>query len=376
MNRFDQNELNAVANVIKSGKLSEFFADFRGGPNVQAFEEEFASYLGCKHAISVSNGTVSLEIGLLALGIQKGDEVITTPLSFAASSTSIARVGAKPVFVDISPDTLNIDQYLIEEAITPKTKAIMPVPLLGMPCDMITINRIAAEHNLLVIEDAAQSLGAWWIKPELKMGTWGHTGSFSLQATKTITSGGEGGMIVTSIDDIADKCRSIRNHGNVYGEMIEQVPCTNGRMTEMQAAFGREQLKKLEAFIEIQKRNAFHLMSRVGSPLNPVYPESEWNKSIFYIIPFTLGKNSLTRDQFIAKTRQAGISQGIPGQNIGYYNKVLYEYPILQRYLKKRCINAEWARDHVMLFDIHRWNKTPGDMENYAKTFEKLLATA
>jgi perosamine synthetase len=376
MNRFDHNELDAVAKVIQSGKLSEFFADFRGGPVVQAFEQEFKTYLGCKHAISVSNGTVSLEIGLTALGIGKGDEVITTPLSFAASSTSIVRVGAKPVFIDIDPETLNLDPYLIEDAITLKTKAIMPVPLLGMPCDMVTINKIAADHDLLVIEDAAQSLGAWWAEPKLKMGTFGHVGSFSFQATKTITSGGEGGMIVTSIDDIADKCRHIRNHGNVYGEMAEEVPCTNARMTEMQAAFGREQLKKLGRFIQTQWENARHLMTCISTPLRPVYQEADWPKSIYYLIPITLGKNAITRDQFIAKTRQAGISQGVPGQNIGYYKKVLYEYPILNKYLKKRCINAEWARDHVMLFDVHRWNKTLEDMENYAKIFDKLLATA
>lgn len=369
MERFDEREIEAVTQVIKSGKLSQFFRNFRGGDQIIAFEEEFASYIGTNYAISVSNGTVSLEITLQALGVKSGDEVITTPLSFIATGTAILRVGATPIFVDINPSTLNIDHTKIEKAITPKTVAILPVSLLGYPADMKAIMQVAG--GIPVIEDAAQALGA--SINGIKIGTFGVAGSFSFQETKQISTLGEGGMIVTNNREVAEKCRNIRNHGNAYGTLTNQV-CTNARMSEAQAAFGRVQLQKLDAFNKIQRRNAEHFLEIIDSDwfkrVYP-YPTPKDINPIYLLIPVVFAGD---RDKLIQDLTQKGISRGVPGQNVGYYKKLIYEHPIfyhdckIRKYnYKRKCPNSEWARDNVLLLDLHRWRKTKVDMENYAK---------
>ena len=396
MERFDERELDAVAEVIRSGELSRFFNSFAGGKNVQAFEEEFANYLGCKYAVSVSNGTVALEVALAALDLKLGDEVITTPLTFIATATAILCVGAKPVFVDIDPETLNMDELQVEDSITRKTKAILSVSLLGKPARMSILQSIANDYHLTLVEDAAQALGT---RSDLDQGAWrgnsalpSHIGTvsdiatFSFQESKSITSGGEGGMIATDSDELADLCRHIRNHGNTYGTLEMTQPCTNARMTEMQAAFGRVQLTKLDEFILIQRKNAQVLFDNLKQPLIPVYTEMD---STYYLIPYYIDPDGVTkftdmipsyavqykmsRDEFIEKCRQAGVSKGIPGQNIGYYKKLVYDNPIFQKYKPKHgCMNAEWARDNILLFDVHRWNKTPEDMVKTAEVINKI----
>jgi dTDP-4-amino-4,6-dideoxygalactose transaminase len=370
MDRFDESELEAVKEVIRSGELSRFFTDFSGGRYVQAFEEDFAKYLGVEHAISVCNGTVSLEIALQAMGIKRGQEVITTPLSFIATGTAILRVGAKPVFVDIDKSTLNIDADLIENAITRRTRAIITVSLNGMPCSMYVVNSIARKHNLMVLEDAAQSLGA--SIDGQKIGTYGLCGCFSFQESKTITTLGEGGMIVTNDFCIAEKARNIRNHGNVYGTM-DDVVCTNARMTEAQAAFGCMQLRKLDSFNEVSKRNAEYFLSHLKPPFASVWNMTDEPaakllrksyRSSYYLMP-VVASPDVRRDHFVQYTKDCGLSKGAPGQNVGYYKRLIYENKIFQSNPKGRlpdCPNAEWAQKNVYLFDIHRWNKTKKDM--------------
>jgi len=353
MPRFDSREVEAVNKVIVSGKLSRFFQNFRGGENVRAFEREFAEYLGVKHAISVCNGTVSLETALTALGVGRGDQVITTSLSFIATATAILRVGASPVFVDIEPDTLNIDPFQIEDAITKCTKAILPVSLCGMPVAMPQIMSIAQDHDLPVLEDAAQSLGA--SIGNYKIGSFGNLASFSFQETKSLTTLGEGGMIVTDDDELAEKCRHIRNHGNVYGDnenFKEDLVCTNLRMTEAAAAFGRVQLSKLDMFNKTQIENAEYFLSHLPRPLSPVYRKSAQIHPIYLLMPVIA--NDVNRDDFIEYLKEKNISKGVPGQNVGYYKSLIYDAPIFHPYYRV-CLNAEWARDNVMVFDIHRW---------------------
>lgn len=257
-------EEQAVLRVLRSGKLTQ-------GEVVRQFEEEFATYVGTKHAIAASNGTTALHLSLLAAGIGPGDEVITTAFTFIASANAILYTGAKPVFVDIEEDTFNINPDLIEKKITPKTKAIMPVDLYGLPANMKAIAKIAREHKLSVIEDACQAHGA--TINNKKTGSYGLAGCFSFYATKNMTTG-EGGMVTTNNSQFAEKIRLLRSHGmkkRYYHDYLGY----NFRMTEMEAAMGIEQLKKLEVFNSKRIANAGYLTKKLhGIPgiITPTVP--------------------------------------------------------------------------------------------------------
>lgn len=338
--------------------------DFKGGEFVQAFERNFADYIGCKYAVSVSNGTTALEVALAALGIKRGDEVITTPLSFVATGTAILRVGATPVFADIQKNTLNIDPKQIKKAMSPKTKLILPVSLNGMPCDYDEINEIASRADVLVLEDAAQSLGATY-RGE-KTGVFANMSTFSFQESKTMTTLGEGGMIVTDDPRFYERALNIRNHGNIYGTMTDVV-CTNARMTEAQAAFGIMQLHKLDDFNRIQRENAEFFLQHLKLPFKSVYnyPLPKGVRPNYYLMPVL---STWDRDAFLQHMKDVGISQGVPGQNVGYYRKLIPESTVFHRHRRSRetvCPNAGWAKQNVLLFDVHRWNKTKKDMRKY-----------
>lgn len=244
-------ELAAVTGVLTSGQLAQ-------GERVAAFERRFAELCQVKEAIAVSSGTAALHLALLAHGIGPGDEVITTPFSFAATANTILLVGATPVFVDIEPDSYNIDPALVEAAITPRTRAIMPVHLYGNPCDMDRLGRVAAAHHLVVIEDACQAhAAAIRGKP---VGSFG-TGCFSFYATKNMTTG-EGGMITTDDPEIAASARLWRSHGQQ--QRYHHIALGyNLRMTDIQAALGLAQLEKLEAWTEQRIANAALLTARL-----------------------------------------------------------------------------------------------------------------
>jgi perosamine synthetase len=255
-------EKQAVMEVLDSGMLAQ-------GPRTAKFEERFAQACGVKHAVATSSGTTALHIALLAHGIGEGDEVITTPFTFIASANSILFTGAKPVFVDIQPDTFNLDPGLIERAITPKTKAIMPVHLYGYVCDMDALQAIADKHGLIIIEDACQAVGASY--KDKKAGSFG-TGCFSLYATKNVMSG-EGGMITTNDDAIAEQCQLLRSHGmkrRYYHDMLG----FNFRMTDLCAAIGLVQLDRLEDFTAKRRANAAYLNSKINSVITPRVKEN------------------------------------------------------------------------------------------------------
>jgi len=370
MTRFDEKEIKAVTDVIRSGNLSSFFKSFHGGEHVQAFEKEFAEYIGVNHAISVSNGTVALEIALKALGIGKGDEVITTPCSFAATSTAILAIGAKPVFVDITHD-LTLNKFRVEDAVTRKTKAIIPVSLLGKPCDIPheRLNGNFSNPEIPVIEDSAQALGSVDKKGK-KVGSRATLSTFSFQETKNISTLGEGGVITTNDDSLADKCRHIRNHGNLYGPHRYNIVCTNQRLTEAAAAFGRVQLSKLDEINKTIIENAEYFYRQVlDSPvisqiMRPVY----YNKPDFINIPYLLVPfflhDDIDRNNLIGYLKGKGIGKGVPGQNVGYYKQLIYDLPIFKKYhpntssffhKKPQCPTAEAVIKKVILFDIHRW---------------------
>ncbi|MHA2072451.1 MAG: DegT/DnrJ/EryC1/StrS family aminotransferase, partial [Candidatus Thorarchaeota archaeon] len=243
----DNEEFEAVKKVLESGMLAE-------GKVSRDFEKQFADYVGTKFATVTSNGTTALSTVLEALGLQPGDEVITTPFTFIASANSIAMIGAVPIFVDVKYDTYNIDPDLIEEAITKKTRAIMPVHIFGMPCEMDRIMEIAEKHDLLVIEDACQAHGA--TVNNKVVGSIGHVGTYSFYATKNMMTG-EGGMITTNDQDLLDRCLMIKNHGRgPEGGYNHHRIGYNNRMLDIVAALGRVQLGRLPEVVRKRQETA------------------------------------------------------------------------------------------------------------------------
>jgi len=256
-----EEEKKAVMEVLDSGMIAQ-------GPRVKAFEEAFAALCGVRHAVATTSGTTALHVALLAADIGSGDEVITSPFTFIASANSVLYTGARPVFIDIDPITFNLNPALIEAAITSRTKAIMPVHLFGLSCDMDPILTIAKQYGLTVIEDACQSHGARY--KGQRVGSFG-IGAFSLYPTKNMTSA-EGGMITTDDDGIAERCRVIRQHGMRRRYYHDELGF-NFRMTDIHAAIGLEQLKKLELTNEQRRANARFLSAYLKGVAIPCAPE-------------------------------------------------------------------------------------------------------
>jgi dTDP-4-amino-4,6-dideoxygalactose transaminase len=254
-------EKQAVMEVLDSGIIAQ-------GPRTKAFEDAFAAMCGVKYAVATSSGTTALHIAMLAHKIGEGDEVITSAFTFIASANCALYVGARPVFVDIDPRTFNLDAAKIEAAITPRTKAILPVHLFGLACDMDAIQVVARKHNLTVIEDACQSHGASY--KDKKLGSFG-TGTFSLYPTKNITSG-EGGMITTDDEEIYEHSRVIRNHGMRRRYYHDELGY-NLRMTDIHAAIGLAQIAKLEKFNTKRRENAAFYDASLKDVITPYVPE-------------------------------------------------------------------------------------------------------
>jgi perosamine synthetase len=296
----DEEEKKGVLVVLESGMLAQ-------GQRVAEFERAFAAFIGVKHAIATSSGTTALHVALLAHGIGPGDEVVTTPFTFIASVNSILYTGARPVFVDID-SSFNIDPSLLEAAITPRTKAIMPVHLYGLPVDLHAISDIVRRHNLMLIEDACQAHGATF---EGKcVGSFG-TGCFSFYATKNMTTG-EGGMITTNDDKIADSVRLLINHGMRVRYHHDQLGY-NFRMTDIAAAIGIEQLEKLARFNARRSETAafytqqFESIPGLITPSVPSHRTHAWHQ---YTMRVEKGFR-LNRDELVDALHKANIGAGI-----------------------------------------------------------------
>ena len=291
-----EEEKKAVMECLESGMLVQ-------GPRTAKLEEKFAAICGTKFAVATSSGTTALHIALLAHGVGPGDEVITTPFTFMASVSTILFSGARPAFVDIQADTFNIDPQQIEAAVTPRTRAILPVHLYGYPCEMDAIMAIARKHNLAVIEDACQAVGASF--KGQRVGSFG-TGCFSLYATKNITSG-EGGMISTSDEAFAQKCRMLRNHGmqrRYYHDMLGY----NFRMTDLHAAIGLAQAERLEEFTRKRQANAAYFNQHIHSVVTPQVKAGYEHVFHQYTICLDKGRQ---RDAAVKQLSDAGVGSGI-----------------------------------------------------------------
>jgi dTDP-4-amino-4,6-dideoxygalactose transaminase len=328
-----EEEKRAVLEVLDSGILTQ-------GPRVAAFEVAFAKMAGVKYAVATSSGTTALHVALLVHGIRPGDEVITTPFTFIASANSILYVGARPVFADIDPGTFNIDPRQIEAAITPRTKAVLPVHLFGLPADMDPIMEIADKHRLVIIEDACQSHGAEY--KGKKVGSFG-TGCFSLYPTKNITSA-EGGMVTTNDAEIAENCRVIRQQGMRRRYYHDELGF-NFRMTDIHAAIGLAQLQKLERFNQARIANAQYLSAHLRGVVVPeVLPGY---RHVFH--QYTVRIPGGRRDALLDHLRERGVSTGV------YYPVPVHQQTFYTQGLgyNLRLPESERAAAEVLSLPVH-----------------------
>src|SRR5215831_19354482 len=311
-NTIGEEEKNAVLAVLDSGVLSRFLGswedDFYGGSKVRQFEREWSDYFGVRHTVSVNSATSGLFCAIGAAGIAPGDEVIVSPYTMCASATCALIYNGVPVFADIDARTFCLDPNSIRRCVTPRTKAIVVVHIFGHPADMDSIMQIAREHNLVVIEDCAQSPGAKY-KGRF-VGSLGHMGVFSLNYHKHIHTG-EGGMITTDDDELAERLQLIRNHGEavVGPKGVAELANTFGfnfRMTELEAAIGIQQLKKLADLLAARIENANYLAERLGvfPGLTPPYIAPDCNH-VYYVQPFKFDEATVgvCRDRFVDAIR-------------------------------------------------------------------------
>ncbi len=327
----DADDIEAVVEVLKGDYLTT-------GPFVLNFEQAVANYVGAKYAVSFANGTAALHGACFAAGITEGDEVITTPLTFAASANCILYQGGKPVFVDIDERTYNIDPEEIEKKITANTKAIIPVDFTGQPANLSKINAIAKKNNLVVIEDAAHALGA--VYKGQRIGSISDMTMFSFHPVKHITSG-EGGMITTNNKDYYEKLLQFRSHGitrdpskltNNHGPWYYEMQFLgfNYRLTDIQAALGKSQLNKIDRFIDVRKKyvamydQAFREIPQIITPFQHTNVESSWH---LYIIQLDLAMLSCTRLEIFKVLQDHNIGVNVhylPVHLLPYYNGLGY----------------------------------------------------
>ncbi|MFC5469736.1 DegT/DnrJ/EryC1/StrS family aminotransferase [Cohnella suwonensis] len=305
--------MEAVQGVIRSGK-------FIMGPNVTAFEEEVAAYLGVKYAVALNSGTDALVIALKALGIGPGDEVITTPFTFFATAEAIGQVGATPIFVDVEECSYNLDPNKMEEKITSRTKAIMPVHLYGQAADMDEIRRLAAKYKLFVVEDVAQAFGGEY--KGKKLGTLGDAGCFSFFPTKNLGAYGDGGLFVTQDEAVAQIARKLRTHGGINKYRNEMLGY-NSRLDEIQAAILRVKLPHIDHWNENRRGIArkyddqLHGISEIVVPAELPYAKHVYHQ---YTVRILNGR----RDEFQRHLSELGISTMV------YYPTPVHRLPVYQ----------------------------------------------
>lgn len=288
-----QEERDAVDRVLASGMVAQ-------GPEVEAFEQEFSGALaGGREVVAVNSGTSGQHLGMLALGLSSGDEVIVPSFTFAATANTVAVSGGTPVFVDVDPETFTLDPATIDAAVTERTVGIQPVHLYGHPAAMDEIMAIAAKHDLWVFEDAAQAHGATWQGNQV--GTFGQAGMFSLYPTKNMTSG-EGGMVSCGTAETARQVRLLRNQG-MEKQYANEVAGYNNRMTDIHAAIGRVQLGKLAGWTETRRENAAFFDAHLRGVVMPVVREGAQHVYHQYTIRIE-GASAQERDAFATALRE------------------------------------------------------------------------
>lgn len=378
---FEEDEIAAVQRVLASGKVS-----YWTGEQGKQFETEFADYVGIDHAVAVSNGTVALEFALRALGIGPGDEVVVAPRTFVATAGAVLSCGATPVFADVDRVSGNITAETIAPAITPKTKAIIPVHVAGWPCDMDPIMGLARQHGIKVIEDCAQAHGA--VYRGRKVGSIGDIGAFSFCQDKIITTGGEGGMLTTNNAETWTRLWSLKDHGKSYDTVfnkqhppgfrwLHESPGTNGRMTEMQSAIGRVALRKLSRWLEIRRGHAAIFNERFSRlpALEVLLPlegfEHAYYKYYVNVVPGRL-KPGWDRDRIMRGVMDTGCPCYSGSCCEIYLEKVFARLGLQPR---ERLPNARYLTDQALMFLVHPTLRTE-DIRFVADAVEKVVTEA
>ncbi|MGN0153924.1 MAG: UDP-4-amino-4,6-dideoxy-N-acetyl-beta-L-altrosamine transaminase [Lachnospiraceae bacterium] len=332
----DEKDIQAVVDVLRSDYLTT-------GPKVTEFEKAVADYVGAKYAVAVSNGTAALHIACLAAGIREGDEVITSPITFAASANCVLYCGGTPVFADIKPDTYNIDPEDIERKITPRTKAIIPVHYTGQPCEMDAISEIAKKHNLIVIEDGAQVISGEY--KGKRIGSISDMTTFSFHPVKPVTTG-EGGMVTTNSKELYEKLKLFHTHGITREEAFlqnndgpwyyEQLELGyNYRITDIQCALGISQMKKLDRFAEHRRKLAARYDKGFAGNTYIITPYQHPDCLSSYHL-YMIQVPTDIRKAVFEQLREAGV-----GVNVHYIP--VYKHPYYQAhgYADVCCPNAE-----------------------------------
>jgi UDP-4-amino-4,6-dideoxy-N-acetyl-beta-L-altrosamine transaminase len=349
----DEQDIEAVTETLKSDYLTT-------GPKIKEFGDKFADYVDAKYAVAIANGTAALHAATYAAGIKEGDEVITTPISFAATANSILYQDATPVFADVDQKTYNIDPESIKEKITDKTKAIIPVHYTGQPCEMDTIKEIAAENDLIIIEDGAHAVGATY--KEQKIGSIGDMTTFSFHPVKNMTTG-EGGMITTDSKKLYDKLMKFRTHGITKDES-EYINSSDGlwyheqqelgynyRITDIQAALGITQLKKLDKFLARRRKivkkynNEFKDVDGLIIPEQLENTNSAWH---IYVLQLELEKLTADRKQIFEALREKNL-----GVNVHYIPVYFHPYYQSLGYEKGICPKAERLYERIITIPLY-----------------------
>lgn len=323
-------ERAAVDRVMLSGMLAQ-------GPEVAAFESEFSSLVADRHCIALNSGTSALHLSLVAAGVGPGDEVIVPSFSFAATANAVHLAGAVAVFADIELEHFTLDPAAVESAITPRTKAVMPVHLYGHPANMVALTEIAERHKLLLFEDAAQAHAA--SLDGTPVGAWSDAASFSFYPTKNMTAG-EGGMVVTASDEVARQVRLLRNQG-MEKRYENEVVGFNNRMTDIHAAIGRVQLTKLPGWTAQRQANAAFLNANLQGVITP--PTAAHAVHVFH--QYTIRVEGHDRDRFAAELERRGVGSGV------YYPTPIHRLPSFAQTLD--LPNTELAAQQVLSLPVH-----------------------
>jgi dTDP-4-amino-4,6-dideoxygalactose transaminase len=377
---FDDSDVRAVTSIAQSGA----WGNPDCGGYVEKFEQEFAAFCGSRFALSCVNGSVALRLALIASGVKPGDEVIVPPYTFIATASIVIEANCVPVFVDIHPDTYNLDPSKIEAAITGRTRAIIPVHFAGQACDMESIMIIARKHKLTVIEDAAHAHGGEY--KGRKLGSIGHVGCFSFQSSKNLTSG-EGGIVVTDDEKLYDVMNSLRNVGRVRGGQWYEhhYPGCNYRITQFQAALLSEQLKRLDRQTRTRDENG-KALSALLEPIEGITPLTRGHGETLHTYHLFIFRydnshfNGLTKQDFARMLA----AEGVPA--FMGYPEPLYRQPMFQQknfmcyaipeyvdYTNVHCPVTEracyeegiWILQHAML-------GTKDDMHDFARAILKI----
>jgi dTDP-4-amino-4,6-dideoxygalactose transaminase len=378
---FESDEIEAVSEVMRSGKVN-----YWTGTEGREFEKEYAAALGVKYAIALHNGTQALELALYALGVGEGDEVITTPRTFIASASAAVMRGALPVMAEIDRDSGNITAETIRAAITPRSRAIIAVHLAGWPCEMDEIMALAREHHLYVIEDCAQAHGAMY--KGQPVGSIGDIGCFSFCQDKIMTTGGEGGLLVTNDEAVWKKAWAFKDHGKSYDAVYHRDHApgfrwlhesfgTNWRMLEVQAAIGRLQLRKLPEWTRRRLENAavfqerFAKLEALRVPEIPAYSVHAEYKFYTYVKPDRL-REGWSRDRIMNEIT----SRGVPCFS-GSCSEIYLEQAFVQAGLgpKERLPVARELGETSLMFLVHP-TLTIADMQAVADVVDDVIRSA